>query len=130
MRIDMYNKQGKQYIKMIERQLLCPRKAKESMLLNLKNSVLEYTEENPDVTLDEMKSRFGEPKAIADDYIASLDQEDLRKAIKKSDFLKRAIIISVAIVVLAVVITSVIVVIHNNANSTKYIYDSIDDLNN
>ena len=69
----------KKYYKKIRRTLLCPAKEKTKFISDFKNSVDDYLSSHPDASLEEVQTRFGTPRSIAETFAADLSAQTLRK---------------------------------------------------
>ena len=99
----------KQYFKEIK--LLLPIYSKEEKIFinDLRKSVDEYIESNPNCTYEEILERFEEPADVVFNYISCLDQHELCKKISLRKTIKRAIII---IVLTAIATCSIRIIFH------------------
>jgi len=109
------------YLREIHKQLPLPRKRKRQVVLDLEQSILEYIEKNPDQSMDDIAKHYGSPDEFSGEYIASLDEKDIKRTIKQRGLLKKAIIIGLAIFILGTIVAFITVVIHNeNARINTY----------
>lgn len=90
----------KQYFKQIK--LLLPIYSKEEKIFinDLKKVIDEYIESNPNCTYEEILERFEEPTDVVFNYISCLDQHELCKKISLRKTIKKAIIITVSVVII------------------------------
>ncbi|MGI6265015.1 MAG: hypothetical protein ACOYJY_06080 [Acutalibacteraceae bacterium] len=76
------DRQVRRYIRQIRRELVGSRAEKKRYLDDFKNNVAEYRYRLPLADATYIRARFGEPKAIAASYLASLDPDDLRRRVE------------------------------------------------
>jgi len=124
---DINNRLSMGYIKSVKKKLPIPGKMAKKLLGDLGNSVDEYIQSNPSVSMDEIVKRFGEPESIANEYISALDQEKLKEEIKKSRFIKRAVLIVSAVLITAIIVTFAIIISQSESDAPYYVYESIDE---
>ena len=128
MTVKSNDKLVKKYIESIDKQIAFPKKIKKKLLFNLQNSVVCYVENHSDTTFEQLISHFGTPESVSEEYIATVDHDELQKAIRKSKFIKRVVLIGVAAILLAILVTSAVVIIRNETTKTRIVYDNVDDL--
>ena len=125
MKNELMRKEAVRYVKEVKRQMLCPKKMKNDMLLSLENSIMDYMEEHPEASAQEIETHFGKPQQIAVEYIASLDQNELRKEIQKSKLIKKMIVFLAVGILLIAAVTSVVVIVWNANTQPDIIYHEI-----
>lgn len=81
---DANSKTIQQYCKAVKKELSCPGKIKKDLIIRLTPDLEMFTEENPNASLDDISAHFGSPKEVAESYLASLDEEELKKRINKA----------------------------------------------
>ena len=69
-----------QYFKEISKRLLCKRGVKRQFLIEFQSSVQDYIDKRPEVTLEDVRSHFGAPEEIANEFLASIELGSLKKA--------------------------------------------------
>jgi uncharacterized membrane protein len=124
------NKQSREYIKTVRNQMLLPSKTKKRALYDLSSGVEEYIQNNPDASIDDLTTHFGNPKTVVGEYILSLDQDELTAEIRKSKIIKRAAIsIAVALIVAitAILTTFGIIVYQSKSSIPHYIDEQVID---
>lgn len=99
----------KQYFKQIK--LLLPIYSKEEKIFinDLKKSIDEYIESNPNCTYEEILERFETPADVAYKYISCLDQHELCKRISLRKTIKKTVI---AIIIISLITCSINIFLH------------------
>lgn len=81
------------YMSEVSSHLFCLQKNKKAVLEDIREAILEFTENNEVETIDVIYSRFGTPEEIAKAYIADLDP----KLIKKKISIRKILILTLVI---------------------------------
>lgn len=68
-------------------------KKEKRFLKDFKESVLDYIEDNPNASIDDIILDFGDAPDIVYNYISSLSPEKLQEKLSLSSYIKRAIIV-------------------------------------
>jgi hypothetical protein len=115
----MNNKISRKYLKSALKN--CPFIFKKRLRADLYNSICYYLDENPKASENELVLRFGLPEQYSAEYIAGLEDDERFKLLYKNRFIKRALIICIALVVF---LTSVGVgaIVYDVYNSDNYYY--------
>ena len=93
-------KQLKQYLKEIRLLLPIYGRDERKFIKDLKESMTEFAEQNPDCTWEELINHFEEPQDAVYNYTTSLDQTQLCKRISlRKTIAKAIIVITIAVVV-------------------------------
>ena len=72
------------YLKSVKRELVCPKSLRKRSLDQLKTSLDEFLENHPTATEVDIVEQFGSPADFANAFLASLDEGELKKQLKKS----------------------------------------------
>lgn len=72
------------YLKSVKRELICPKSLRKRSLDQLKTSLDEFLEDHPTATEADIVEQFGSPADFANAFLASLDEGELKKQLKKS----------------------------------------------
>lgn len=75
-------KELKRYIRDIKRCLLCETKLSRTFINDLKQSIDQFVEAEPDADINAVKNHFGSPEEIARAFFAEADIGDVRKKIR------------------------------------------------
>ena len=91
----------KQYIRSIRRELPCSGKKKRQFISQIRCSIMDFLQENPEADLEAVQAHFGTKQEIVEDFVRNEDASDLlrKMSIKKKVL---AIIAGVMIIILAI----------------------------
>lgn len=122
--ISIKNKELTNYYNAVKKELHCPKVIKKRILHSLESDVADFIEEHSSLDEQDLIEHFGAPQDFAVESLSAMDENELNKAIHKSKWIKRGIIIVVtAIVALATVAT--IWIITENSQSVAYYYEEV-----
>ena len=85
------------YMSEVSSHLFCLQKNKKAVLEDIREAILEFTENNEVETIDVIYSRFGTPEEIAKAYIADAEPQNIKKAFNIRKMLVAAIVASLLI---------------------------------
>lgn len=102
------NSEIKKYIVDVKSYLICDFRTRRRFINDLKNDIACFVDENENVTMDDVRKRFGEPKDIAKGFFENADI----KKIKKRMTIGRTVVIGVIIALLIWLSIWLFVVIH------------------
>ena len=114
----------KQYCKSVKKELSCPRKIKSDLIARIMPDLEAYADENPNASFDDICDHFGTPKEVAESYLSSLDEDELKKRLKNAKKIWIAVI-AVCTVVLLVFIAIYIYMILLNKHIEPVYYDEV-----
>lgn len=106
---------AKKYLRAVRRQLPCGHRQKRRYIVDLKLAVLPYMLLHPDATAEELCSRFGSPKSIADSFLSTADPSDFAKL----HIQKRRLELACASLFLVLIVGSSIVIRANDRRVPK-----------
>ncbi len=100
------------YLKHIERGLFtCPRKKRAALLRELRGNIDAYIEEHPNASIQELKSIFGTPEAIAEGFLQSAEFTTTKKVVSSKKRIVQIFLAAVcALIVLGIVLGTIYVV--------------------
>ena len=113
------------YYRKIEKALPCSAETKKKILFDLKSNIAEYLDEYPEAEMSDIINHFGTPDLFASEYVASLEDAELNKKVHKSKWIKRGVIIAVAVVVLLTAITTIWIIAENHKAADYYYQEDI-----
>ena len=106
-------KQLSYYYKSINRSLIFKNRTIKKMFMEFRESVEAYVENDQTTTIESVINHFGEPKAIAEEFISLFDDS----YIKKYRFVKSiSIIIAVVLIAILIFLGSIATIIWTNNN--------------
>ena len=118
------SKDVNQYLFQIRSHLKCPRKVKKDILQKIEAD-MQIALDDGDGSVSSLASAFGSPEEIANSYLLSLDQDDLRREIKKAKFWRTLLAILLA---LALVSFSIFMFALNEAGKHRTTHYTEDDV--
>ena len=115
------------YLKAVKRELVCPHSLRKRSLDQLKTSLDEFLEDHPAATEADITEQFGSPADFANAFLASLDEEELKKQLKKSKRVWVIVIATCIIALLLLVLTFVKMIADNKKSHPVYITETIGE---
>lgn len=94
------NDQAKRYLREVKGLLPCSRREKRRYIAELEVDVVSYLQGCPDASVEDLCHHFGEPEAVAKEFMAQLSPEQLSRKMS----VKRKIVIGVISIVSILVI--------------------------
>lgn len=124
MRHKTLNREIKRYIVSVKSYLICDWRTRQKFLKDLKNDINDFVDEKEDVTMDDIRDRFGEPEKISRSF---LEGADLKKIKRRMSFGK-TIIVGVIAALLIWLGALLFAVIHPYVEEPKtYIVEEVHD---
>lgn len=124
---DANSKTIQQYCKAVKKELSCPGKIKKDLIIRLTPDLEMFAEENPNASLEDISAHFGSPKEVAESYLASLDEEELKKRINKAKRIWITVIAVCAAILLLFIATYIYMIIDNKDSESVYYEESISE---
>lgn len=113
------------YLKSVKRELVCPKSLRKRSLDQLKTSLDEFLEDHPTATEADIVEQFGSPADFANAFLASLDEGELKKQLKKSKRVWVIVVATCALALLLLVLTFVKMIEDNKKSQTVYITETV-----
>lgn len=123
MRGKSLNLEIKKYIMDVQSYLICDWQTKRRFIKDLKNDIVDFVDENENVTIDDVRRRFGEPKDIA---MGFFENADIKK-IKRRMNIGRIISVGIAMALFIWVAAVTIAVIDLHNEEPGYFVDEMYD---
>lgn len=118
------NREIKKYIIDVKSYLICDWRTRQKFLKDLKNDINAFADEKEDVTIEDIRNRFGEPEKISRSF---LEGADLKKIKRRMNF-GRTIIVGVIAALLIWLGALLFAVIHPYVEEPKtYIVEEVHD---
>jgi Predicted membrane protein len=123
-----YSYRLNRYFRQIKYKLPCSGKTKRKLIQDLRDRVDAMTEEQPGITIEEIVQALGTADQITEEYLSSLDSDELRRKVISSRRVIRilAILITVVIITLVATVAGLILWNHYCANghyeTTEIVY--------
>ncbi len=107
MRHKTLNREIKRYIVSVKSYLICDWRTRQKFLKDLKNDINDFVDEKEDVTMDDIRDRFGEPEKISRSF---LENADLKKIKRRMNFGRTlAVTAAIALMIWAVGVTVAVI---------------------
>ncbi len=107
------------YYDEINKALICDAKVKKNFMLDLKENIKDFIEENPGASVDDVIARFGSPAIISETFFENLNPKHVKKEING----KRVLVIGVAIAITLLLLYLAISFIDVHLNATGYLVE-------
>ena len=117
--IDLYLKQVKKH---------CPSSFRKKLMTELKSNLLDFLDDYPDSTLEDICRHFGSPETFSSEYILTMDDEQRQKLINHSKWNRRCVLAGIILIVLIILTTAVWIIHENSQHVTPYYHEIITDL--
>ena len=119
------NAVAEKYLKAVNRELVCPKSLRKRSLDQLKTSLDEFLEEHPTAAEADIVEQFGSPADFANAFLASLDEGELKKQLKKSKRVWVIVVATCALALLLLVLTFVKMIADNKKSHPVYITETV-----
>ena len=113
------------YLKSVKRELVCPKSLRKRSLDQLKTSLDEFLEDHPTATEADIVEQFGSPADFANAFLASLDEGELKKQLKKGKRVWVIVVVTCALALLLLVLTFVKMIEDNKKSQPVYITETV-----
>ncbi len=92
------------YVGQVQRALFCTPLHRKKFIRDLEPLAEDFASENPKAALADFRREFGTPEALAQQYMNTLDDEEVQKYRRRRKWFHRACLAAVAIIVIAMAI--------------------------
>ncbi len=112
------------YISDVGRNLVCSRKLKKQILKDIENDVLDYTDNKQITDINEIYAHFGTPEEIAKAYLSDAEPQNIKKAINV-----RKVIIAAVVAIIMIYLGVMFFIVYDAHNETHgYFTESVKDV--
>ena len=111
-------KEIKQYLNKVKKN--CPYSLRRRLSAELESAISEYAEENPDKTIEDLISRFGEADKYAEEYITEMSAAERTRILRKGKTIITAATIGIAVIVLIVASTAAWIIYDDHRTDDAY----------
>lgn len=118
------NKEIDEYIAEIKKNLICSSSQKNTIINDLRNSIVNFVEENDIDDINKVYAQFGTPEEIANQSISDTEPQKIKKNYKHH----RVIIIGVVVAVLIIAIVIIWAALDGHKAVDGYFVDSLESL--
>lgn len=116
------NKEIDEYIAEIKKNLICSSSQKNTIINDLRNSIVNFVEENDIDDINKVYAQFGTPEEIANQSISDTEPQKIKKNYKHH----RVIIIGVVVAVLIIAIVIIWAALDGHKAVDGYFVDSLE----
>lgn len=118
------NKEIDEYIAEIKKNLICSSSQKNTIINDLRNSIVNFVEENDIDDINKVYAQFGTPEEIANQSISDTEPQKIKKNYKHH----RVIIIGVVVAVLIIAIVIIWAALDGHKAVDGYFVDSLESI--
>lgn len=118
------NKEIDEYIAEIKKNLICSSSQKKTIINDLRNSIVNFVEENDIDDINKVYAQFGTPEEIANQSISDTEPQKIKKNYKHH----RVIIIGVVFAVLIIAIVIIWAALDGHKAVDGYFVDSLESI--
>lgn len=118
------NKEIDEYIAEIKKNLICSSSQKNTIINDLRESIVNFVEENNIDDINKVYAQFGTPEEIANQSISDTEPQKIKKNYKHH----RVIIIGVVVAVLIIAIVIIWAALDGHKAVDGYFVDSLESL--
>lgn len=118
------NKEIDEYIAEIKKNLICSSPQKNTIINDLRNSIVNFVEENDIDDINKVYAQFGTPEEIANQSISDTEPQKIKKNYKHH----RVIIIGVVVAVLIIAIVIIWAALDGHKAVDGYFVDSLESI--
>lgn len=98
-------RERKQYLKEIQKQLVCNGKQRKQFLDAFSDNMDEYLKDNPDASLSDLQEAMGTPQEIAENFLANESPAHIKKRMGIVKWVIAGIVAALVILIVAIAIT-------------------------
>lgn len=118
------NKEIDEYIVEIKRNLICSSSQKNTIINDLRDSIVNFVEENDIDDINKVYAQFGTPEEIANQSISDAEPQKIKKNYKYH----RVIIVGVVVAVLIIAIVIIWAALDGHKAVDGYFVDSLESI--
>lgn len=107
----------------------CPFFIQKKLIIDLKNHLFDYFDDNPGSTLEDIINHLGPPEKFADEYLLLMDEPIRRKFIQKDRWIKWSCLTGVAAIVLIAAVTAFGILYEVSQTNVYYCYECVTENN-
>lgn len=113
------------YIRQVKKK--CPLPIRKKLTVDLESYLLDYLDDHPCNTLEDLTSSLGTPEKYVDEYFLSMEEAARRNLLFKTVWLKRSILGGIAAIVLIILVTAGWLVYETSQTMVYYYYEYIPE---
>ena len=119
------NKNVKKYLRRVRGWLPCTRRMKNDIMARIEESLLSWSQDNPNCTYPDIEARFGKPEKIAAVYVENVGAEELLHNLHVKKKIVTAVT-AVAVIIALIWAVSVAIVTVDAMLDTHYGYETYE----
>ena len=116
------------YLRQVKRN--CPISLQKKQMTDLESCLLDYLDDHPGSTYEDLVNHLGAPEKFADELILTMDEAARRKAIQKTRWAKLCCIFTAAVILLITAATAIGLIHAKLETRVYYYYEGITVDNN
>jgi len=116
-------RERKQYLKEIQKQLVCSGKQRKQFLDAFSDNMDEYLKDNPDASLSDLQEAMGTPQEIAENFLAN----ESPAHIKKRMGIVKWVIVGVVAALVVLIVAIVVALIDGHQAQRGHFHDVISE---
>lgn len=117
---------GKRYFQQVKGQVLARGDQRTRFLNTMENRIIEYTQDMPDATVEELCEKLGEPEVIGQQQIEELSNKEVHRRMRGGKIALMGLAVTILAAVLTVVLTVTWLATENNKVEDGYTGDTIE----
>lgn len=117
---------GKKYFQQVKGQVLARGDQRTRFLNTMENRIIEYTQDTPEATVEELCEKLGEPEAIGRQQIEELSSKEVHRRMRGGEIALRGLAVTIMAAVLAVVLAIAWLAIENHKVENGYTDEKIE----
>lgn len=115
------------YLRQLKRN--CPYSFRKKLAREIKSHLLDFLDDNPDSTLEDITEHFGPPGKFADEYLLAMDEAARKKTIQKTRGIKWGILAGAVAVVIITTLTASRMLVAMTQRKVYYVHEYITESN-
>lgn len=92
-----------QYVEQVRRELVCAPARREKFIQNLEPLVEDFSNEKPNASLSDYREAFGSPAELAQQYMSTLDDEEVQKYRQRGKWFRRVPLLIMGLLIVGLV---------------------------
>lgn len=119
---------GKKYFQQVKGQVLARGDQRTRFLNTMENRIIEYTQDTPEATVEELCEKLGEPEAIGRQQIEELSSKEVRRRMRGGEIALKGLAVTILAAVLAVALAIAWLAIENHKVENGYTDEKIETI--
>ena len=111
------------YLRQVKRN--CPFSFRKRLIADLRSHLIDYFDDNPCNTFEDITNHLGPPEKFADEYLLVIDEITRKKALQKARWTKRSVLAGISAIVLIIAVTAVWMLVEISQKRVYHSYEYI-----